>query len=223
MTDVRTCEQCGSRFEPRREHARFCSADCRIAWNKAHQVHHAPGPSTLSWAVSAMADTAERIPGVAQLDQARAFAVISEAVWWVTIVDANLVRYHPDDYDNELEARCDGDRRRIDDTLAGLRFVRNQLGYGLEHGDLIQAAGGPGEASGAAGSGDTRVWIWNSLAEPPDDLQSPRGRSWELARHRAYQARLAGRPVDETFATAAAFLTTVADALNQAESAHAAD
>ena len=35
-------------------------------------------------------------------DRAQAFAVIGEAVWWVTIVDATLVRYYPDEYDSAL-------------------------------------------------------------------------------------------------------------------------
>src|SRR5262249_50747046 len=34
--DSRSCEQCGAAFVPQREHARFCSADCRAAWNRAH-------------------------------------------------------------------------------------------------------------------------------------------------------------------------------------------
>jgi hypothetical protein len=38
----------------------------------------------------------------------------------------------------------------------------------------------------------------------------PRGQEWELSRYRAYQDRLAGRPIGETFALASAFLTLVA-------------
>jgi hypothetical protein len=36
VADIRDCEQCGTRFVPRREHARFCSAGCRAAWNHEH-------------------------------------------------------------------------------------------------------------------------------------------------------------------------------------------
>jgi hypothetical protein len=32
----RTCEQCGTVFAPRREHARFCRPRCRVAWNREH-------------------------------------------------------------------------------------------------------------------------------------------------------------------------------------------
>src|SRR5438874_753378 len=34
MADTKICEQCGTSFAPRREHARFCSARCRVAWNR---------------------------------------------------------------------------------------------------------------------------------------------------------------------------------------------
>ncbi len=41
----------------------------------------------------------------------------------------------------------------------------------------------------------------------------PRGQEWELIRHEAYQERLAGCPVGETFALASAFLSLVSRAL----------
>ena len=34
MAETRQCERCGKAFEPKREHARFCSARCRVAWNR---------------------------------------------------------------------------------------------------------------------------------------------------------------------------------------------
>ena len=40
---------------------------------------------------------------------------------------------------------------------------------------------------------------------------TPRGREWELTRYRAYQARLVGHPVGETFTLATAFLRLVAE------------
>src|SRR6202012_3801344 len=99
MADTRHCEQCGTRFTPRREHARFCSARCRVAWNRADRANAPADESALAWAIGAMSDVVAGLPRVSGLDRPRAFAVISEAVWWVTIVDANLVRYHPDLYD----------------------------------------------------------------------------------------------------------------------------
>jgi 3-oxoacyl-[acyl-carrier protein] reductase len=45
---------------------------------------------------------------------------VGDAVWWVTIVDATLVRYHPQAYDCVPARRATADRRLIEDTLAGL-------------------------------------------------------------------------------------------------------
>jgi hypothetical protein len=52
------------------------------------------GASALQWAVTAMSDTTDRLPRARVWDRPRAFALIGEAVWWVTIVDATLVRHH---------------------------------------------------------------------------------------------------------------------------------
>jgi hypothetical protein len=204
MTDVRDCEQCGARFTPRREHARFCSARCRVAWNRADRANTPADESALAWAIAAMSDAVARLPRVAGLDRGRAFAVISEAVWWVTIVDANLVRYHPDVYDHELASRPEAERLLIEGTLAGLRFVRNQVGNDIHRAYFIQ----PGPA--AAGSGRGHDWTWTPLPEPSRESQSPRGVAWEMDRYRAYESRLAGRTVAATFSRAGAFLNVVA-------------
>ena len=34
MFAMRTCQECGTAFEPAREHARFCRDLCRVKWNK---------------------------------------------------------------------------------------------------------------------------------------------------------------------------------------------
>lgn len=61
----------------------------------------APGVQlgALGWSAAALADLAPRLAGLAAADRQRAAAVVSEAVWQVTIVDATLVRYHHDAYD----------------------------------------------------------------------------------------------------------------------------
>ncbi|HXB49004.1 MAG TPA: hypothetical protein VNW50_14680 [Streptosporangiaceae bacterium] len=204
MIDVRDCEQCGARFTPRREHARFCSARCRVAWNRADRSQPAADESALAWAIAAMSDAVARLPRVAGLDRPRAFAVVSEAVWWVTIVDANLVRYHPDLYDCELASRPEVERLLIEETLAGLRFVRNQVGNEIDRGYFIQ----PGSV--AAGSGRAQDWAWTPLPEPSCESLSPRGLAWEMERYRAYESRLAGRAVVATFSCASSFLNVVA-------------
>ena len=213
-------------FMPKREHARFCSARCRVAWNREHWSQgnrdqqkwgsenwaddtrgpQRTGTSALSWSITAMRDTTERLGRVRASDRAQAFAVIGEAVWWVTIVDATLVRYYPDEYDIALGAQPTRQRRIIEGTFGGLRYVRNRMGYYADHADFIQPR--PDEVEG--GDAPITEWTWRSLPPPTLETLPPRGQEWELSRYRAYQDRLAGRPVGETFALASAFLTLVA-------------
>ena len=128
MADIRDCEQCGTSFVPRREHARFCSARCRAAWNREHVGDPVAGASALVWSITAMSDTTDRLTRVRAADRPRAFTVISEAVWWVTLVDATLLRHHPGPYDSVMAGQSPAQRQQIEATLAGLRFVRNRLG-----------------------------------------------------------------------------------------------
>ena len=151
MADIRSCEQCGTAFAPRREHARFCSAPCRAAWNREHTGDLKAGASALVWALTAMGDTTGRLPWVRAADGPRAFAVIGEAVWWVTIVDATLVRHHPDIYDNVMASQAPAQRRLVEGTLTGLRFVRNRIGDEADLGEFIEAGG--------AGRGTVGSWL----------------------------------------------------------------
>jgi hypothetical protein len=218
MPDTRNCERCGRVFEPKREHARFCSARCRVAWNREH-VHpdkrigarlgseNTDDPQTevtaLAWSIIAMRETTERLGRVRAGDRPQAYAVIGEAVWWVTIVDATLVRYYPEAYDRALAGLPDAQRQMTEGTFAGLRFVRNRMGYCEDHSDFIQPC------AGADGHRDAPIthWTWKAMPEPAVETMAPRGQVWELSRYRAYQDRLAGHTVGETFARAAAFLT----------------
>jgi hypothetical protein len=213
----RNCEQCGASFTPRREHARFCSARCRVAWNRAARSGKAPAEaSALEWAITAMRDSTQRLPRAKDLDRPRAFAVISEAVWWVTIVDGTLVRYHPQAYDRELRSHPAAERDLIEETLAGLRFVRNQMGQDVDHIDFIR----PKAAARGTRHGHVRAWTWNQMPEPACSSQSPRGHEWELSRYRAYTSRLAGQAVGQTFRVATEFLI---DASARAASLNEAD
>jgi hypothetical protein len=169
--------------------------------------------SALQWSITAMIDTTQRLPRIHGLDQPRAFAVISEAVWWVTIVDGTLVRYHPDAYDRTLAARPDEERDRIEDTLGGLRFVRNRIGQDVDHVDFIEPARGETCADRVAD------WRWRSLPELTFDWLSPRGQEWELTRYRAYCDQLAGHTVGETFSLSSSFLVTAAGDASLAEAA----
>jgi hypothetical protein len=212
MGEERSCEQCGAAFTPRREHARFCSARCRVAWNRAARSDHPPAEaSALQWSITAMRDITDRLPRVTELDRPRAFAVISEAVWWVTIVDGTLVRYHPDAYDRELRRRPEAEQALIEETLAGLRFVRNQMGHDVDHVDFIR----PRHAARGTRPGHVRDWTWNEVAAPAGASLSPRGQEWELTRYEAYRSRLAGQPVGQTFRLAADFLLLAAASATQ--------
>jgi hypothetical protein len=206
VADIRTCEQCGTSFVPRREHARFCSARCRAAWNRENTGDLKAGASALRWSITAMSDTTQRLPRMAVWDRPRAFAVIGEAVWWVTIVDATLVRHHPGAYDAVLAGQIAAERQLIEGTLAGLRFVRNQIGDGADLAEFVES----GDSGHGAGQGRITGWTWKPRPEPVLALLPPRGRAWEMTRYRAYQARLAGHTIGETFGRASAFLKLAA-------------
>jgi hypothetical protein len=215
MVDTRNCEQCGIVFEPRREHARFCSARCRVAWNRDSSAAGGSGGSSplvdtyrrvetsaLDWSIIAMREATDRLRRVSAGSGSQAYAVISEAVWWVTIVDGTLMRYRPDACDRALAGVPTAERRRIEGTFSGLRFVRNWMGYHADHADFIQ----PQRPRLGSETGRITAWTWKSLPEPTLAWLPPRSRSWEMTRYRAYQAEVAGRTVGDVFAAAAGFL-----------------
>jgi hypothetical protein len=206
VADLRECEQCGTAFTPRREHARFCSVPCRAAWNHEHTGNPAAGASALVWSVTAMSDTTQRLSLVEAADQPRGLTVISEAVWWVTIVDATLVRHHPAAYDNAMAGQAPAQRELVEETLAGLRFVRNRIGGQAELGEFVE----PGKPGPHPGDGSVTGWTWKSVPRPALASLPPRGRAWEKTRHRSYQAQLAGHTIGQTFGRAAAFLKQAA-------------
>jgi endogenous inhibitor of DNA gyrase (YacG/DUF329 family) len=206
MAEVRACEQCGTPFVPRREHGRFCSSRCRVAWNRGRSKYPPDEASALDWSFAAMVETIDRLPRVKAWDGARAITVIGEAVWWVTIVDATMVRYHPDAYDQVLAAARD--RHVIEQTLAGLRFVRNHMGHDVDHVDFVRAASGRRSSA----RGQTGSWTWRRLPCPALGTLPPRAQEWELDRYQAYQQRLADRPVAAAFGRASGFLAEAAAA-----------
>lgn len=213
MADTRPCEQCGSVFAPLREHARFCSVGCRAAWNREHLGDPAVEASALQWSVTAMSEATGRLPGMRAQDQPRALAAVGEAVWWITLVDATLVRHHREVYDAVLAARGPAEQRLTDATLAGLRFVRNRIGRDTGLDELV------GSEFQATGYGRVTGWAWKPVPEPALDSLPPRGQTWEMARYHAYQTHLAGHTIGETLGRAATFLTiTGANAACAAES-----
>jgi hypothetical protein len=206
VADRRNCVQCGTLFVPRREHARFCSGSCRVAWNRENGGDPAVKVRALRWSISGMSDTMDRLATVNAGDRPQAFALISEAVWSVTIVDATLVRYHAETYDAVLADQAPVERRLVEGILAGLRFVRNRIGHEIDLAEFIE----PGAPGPGAGDGPVTDWTWKSVPEPALAWLSPRARSWEMHRYRAYQAQLAGRTIGEIFGRAVAFLELTA-------------
>ena len=206
MPDSRNCEQCGIMFAPRREHARFCCVRCRAAWNREHMGDPLADASALLWSVTALSEATARLGQTGTWDRARAYATVAEAVWWVTLVDATLVRHHPEPYDSVMAGQSPAQRQQIEATLAGLRFVRNLLGGEADLRKFIRAV------PPAKDPDNGRVTGWTLKQVPPPALVSlpPRAQAWEKARYQAYRTQLARHTVGEVFRRAATFLTLAA-------------
>jgi hypothetical protein len=187
-------------------------------WADAQRGAHDTGTSALGWAFTAMHDTTRRLGRVRASDRAQAFAVIGEAVWWVTIVDATLVRHFPDDYEAALDGLAARERQETETTFGGLRFVRNRMGYHADHADFIEP-----RVDEAGGDAPITEWTWRSLPEPAVATLPPRGQEWELSRYQAYQDRLSGHRVGGTFSSASAFLDLVARTARASAGAAAVD
>jgi hypothetical protein len=164
------------------------------------------GASALLWAVTAMSEATARLPQAGIWDRGRAYAAVGEAVWCVTLVDATMVRHHAEAYDAVLAGQPAAQRQLIEGTLAGLRFVRNQIGADAGLADFIQAAA-PGPD---AGNGRITGWRWKPVPLPVLASLPPRAQAWEMTRYQAYQTQLAGRTIGEIFRRTATFLTLTA-------------
>ena len=150
---------------------------------------------------------APRLAGLATAGREQAEAVVGEAVWQITIVDATLVRYHHEVYDAVLAGQPAPGRRVTEGMMAGLRFVRNQLARAAGRDALI----GPPPGGPAAGNG---TWTWQPVPPSAADALRSRGRAWEMSRYHAYQEFLAGHPVAATLSRAARFVRLAAARLS---------
>jgi hypothetical protein len=162
--------------------------------------------SALLWSITAMSEATARLPHAGTWDRARAYVVVGEAVWWVTLVDATLVRHHPEPYDNVMAGQSPAERQQIEATLAGLRFVRNRISGEAGLARFIRAAA-PGKDPD---NGRVAGWTWKPVPPPALASLPPRAQAWEQARYQAYHAQLAGHTLGEVFRRAAAFLTLTA-------------
>jgi hypothetical protein len=114
-----------------------------------------------------------------------------------------------DAYDGVIAGQAPAEHQLTEETLAGLRFVRNRIGDEADLAEFVET----GETGLDPGNGHITRWAWKPVPEPTLASLAPRGRAWEMTRYQAYQAQLAGHTIAETFARAAAFLNlAVADA-----------
>jgi hypothetical protein len=177
-----------------------------MTWNDEHAGVAAAPAAAIDWSVAAMAEAATRLCSSGAWDLPRLAEAVSDSVWWVTLVDATLVRYHPRNYEGALAGRS-ARRRETEQTLEGLRYVRNQLGRSTDPASLIESG---------SGADPTARWIWRPLPQPDLAGLGSRARKWELSRYRAYQERLAGQDITETFTWCAEFLTLAASLAGEA-------
>ena len=135
-----------------------------------------------------------------------AYAVVGEAVWWVTLVDATLVRHHPEPYDSVMAGQSPVQRQQIEATLAGLRFVRNRTSSEGDLAKFIRASA----PSKDPDNGRVTGWTWKPLPPPALASLPQRAQAWERTRYRAYYGQLAGHTLGEVFWRAATSLTLTA-------------
>src|SRR5260370_16713115 len=108
--------------------------------------------------------------------------MIPEVVWWVTLVDATMIRYPPETYSEVLASQDSSERKIIEGTFAGLRFVRNRMGYEADHDDFIHPR------PKGSGPDATRIvaWTWRPVPEPDISSLLPRAHQSQMTRYRAY-------------------------------------
>jgi hypothetical protein len=152
--------------------------------------------SPLGWSLASVSEALCRLAAAAETPQAVAAA--TEAVWWITTADAALNRHHPGPYGRALAALDPAARRATERSLAGLRFIRSQLGYRADPADFIKAQPAPGSSN----STPAAAWTWSLL--PPPSPQRAAAR--EASPYREYRAQLAGRPLGEALNLTAGFL-----------------
>ena len=202
---IRRCCQCGTIFAPRREHVRFCSPRCRVGWNRDHSTDAAAEERALEWSLTGMRQAIGRLTADRPAAQPDAPGVIAEAVWWVTIIDARLIRQYLGIYDAVLAIHGSSRRPMIEGTLAGLRFVRNQMSEDLREAGFIESPEPAEECDSVLGT-----WQWAHLTEPDLPPSPAHGQPWELTRYQAYEQWLARTSVGLVFQRAAGFLKLAA-------------
>jgi hypothetical protein len=173
-----------------------------VNWHRGQTGDPVVGFSAVQWFVPAISEAVRGLRQPLGTQHWVGFAPLSDAVWTVTMVDAALVRYHPATYDQALLDQSATERRLIEQSLAGLRFVRNRIAGRTAVADLIE----PNERDVDEPSSAVIDWTWRPVVAPTATELQTEPWTWELARYEAYQTRLAGQAVGEVFERAEAFL-----------------
>lgn len=153
-----------------------------------------------------MYEATGRLTRMRAWDRTRAFEAIIDAVWRVTMLDAALVRYYPSTYDDTLERFSAADQALTEETLAGLRLVRNRV---AEPDDLAPFVDS-GTTEWGPLTGQITSRQWRAVPARPSGSRSKSALAWEQARYRAYESRLVGTAIGDTFERCTAFLLATA-------------
>ena len=196
MAGTGSCRQCSAVLAAPLDHAPFCRPECRATWNRERMGE----AGALAWSVAAMSEATGRLALVRTGDVPQALAAVEEAVWWITMVDATLMRHHLDVYEGVLGASGAAERFRTGQTLAGLSFVRDRIGADTDLSEVVDTS-----LSRAA---DRRItnWRWMRIPAPPVG-PAKHQQDQAAAGYRAYQGQLAGRMIGEAIGLAVTFLT----------------
>jgi hypothetical protein len=151
----------------------------------------------LLWSIKAMNAATDRVNRIPADDLPAGFAAIGESVWWITIVDDTLRRHYRDAYDRAFSFTSPDPQ----DTLAGLRLVRNRVGHEVDLVAFVE----PVASRRDPGDGRITAWAWRSV--PP-----PRRRSDQY--HEAYERTLAGQNILQPFGLAMGFFGQVGRIVN---------
>jgi hypothetical protein len=157
------------------------------------------------WSFTAMAEAVQRLAKAEAANLAQALAAVSEAVWWVTVTDAALARSSPYAYDHMLATLDPASRRATMNTLAGLRFIRNQAGYHADPADFIRPRPGTGNTDDLPPA----AWTWHPAPHTAGAVPRQGKKARDPSLYREYRAQLAGQPVTQSISEAAAFLAQV--------------
>jgi hypothetical protein len=134
----------------------------------------------LGWCVVAMQRAVERVRVIGWNDVVGQYAAVSETLFWVDIVEAQLRKRYRQHYDDALNAQC----QDLRPAIRGLLWARNRIKHEVDQvGYLLASLKSPDDF--------TAAWTWRSL--PP----RPPGPREDRSGYAAYESAVAGRNVVE--------------------------